>query len=67
MTEFMGLHEADITINGEPLTFGQAMAVRVAVSHFHDYLADPESKKLLGPITDGYAARLREVEVLLVS
>ena len=58
-----GWVEPDITINGHQLTFPQAMAVRVAVSNFLQYLSDRPSRKLLGErLADGYAANLTMVE-----
>ncbi len=54
-----------IEINGESLTVGQAMAVRVAVNQFLMDVTEPEFAKKLGPIALGYAARLREVNALM--
>jgi hypothetical protein len=59
--------EPAITINGVPLTFGQAMTVRVAVGHFgiclsHDGLGkDAHGKKM----TEGYLARIEEIDTLM--
>lgn len=56
--------EADVTINGVPLTFGQSMALRVAANNFAMELQDPDA---LGDdeggrsITKGYRERLAEV------
>lgn len=59
------MNEPKIVINGLWLTEGQAMAVRVAVTHFHSYVNT--SRDALGPISDGYAARLCEVEQAMVT
>lgn len=59
-----GWKEPDITINGVPLTFGQAMALRVAASSF---LMQMDELDALGGdetghgIADGYRSRLSEV------
>jgi len=52
--------------DGFPLSFGQTMALRVAVSNFLLELDDLEFAKRLGPVASGYKARLREVERLLI-
>lgn len=63
-----GLSEANITINGVPLSTGQAMAVRVAVGSFYAEMKDPT---VLGDdehgraMTIGYRERLLEVLRLL--
>lgn len=58
--------EPVITINGVTLTEGQAMTVRVMLTSAASELEDPEMRADLGPIADGYRARLREVLVMLV-
>lgn len=60
------LSEADITINGKPLNFAQSMVVRVAVSSFLMELDDPDYRKGLGPVADGYEARLQEVQAMII-
>jgi hypothetical protein len=58
--------EPDITINGEPLTFAQAMTLRVALTSFHMYLAAEGTPTELGEsLTAGYRARASEVEGLM--
>jgi len=62
--------EADVIINGKPLSFGQAMALRVACTTFHMDMADPEA---LGDdehgraMTAAYRQRLTEVLQLLIA
>jgi len=58
--------EATIVIEGQKLTLAQASSVRVAVSDCLMALNDPKERALLGAIADGYEARLREVEAMLV-
>ena len=61
-----GWTEPDITINGERLTFAQAMALRVAVTTFHIHLAAEGTPAELGEqLTAGYRARISEVEGLM--
>lgn len=61
--------EPTITIDGRPLTEAQACAVRCAVSSFLSLMREADA---LGAddvgrsIAAGYAARLAEVEALLV-
>lgn len=60
--------EADITINGKSLSFGQAMTLRVAVGSFLMGLQDPDA---LGDDEHGrvmvraYKARLGEIMQML--
>jgi hypothetical protein len=61
--------EPIITVNGTPLTEGQAMTVRVAVQHFAYYLAQHglgEDERGKG-ITTGYLARIGEINKLMSS
>lgn len=67
--------EADIMINGVPLTFAQSMAVRVAVADFLSQLASDERfpdldgqthMEALGEIGPLYRARLSEVQDIIV-
>jgi hypothetical protein len=60
------MDEPNIIIEGERLTTGQAMAVRVAVSVFYDQVLSPEGRQELGPIANAYRDRLREVFALMV-
>jgi len=58
-----GLAEPDITINRRALTFGEAMAVRVAVSTFRIQLADEAFREGLGrSLADNYDRLLAGVE-----
>ena len=60
--------EPDVTINGHALSFGQAMALRVAVSSFLMSLSEPDA---LGDdeagrgIAAGYRQRLIEIAKLM--
>jgi hypothetical protein len=59
--------EADVTINGIKLTHGQSMTLRVALSSFlMNMIEDPYTIKHLGSVRQGYIARGREVEQLMV-
>lgn len=64
-----GWREPDITINGTPLSFGQAMALRVAASAYlmemsnPDALGDDEQGRA---IAKGYNERLGEVIKLMI-
>lgn len=53
--------EPTITINGVRLTEGQAMTVRVAVMNMQMTVSDPDKAAELGPIAQGYSARLGEI------
>jgi hypothetical protein len=60
--------EPQIIINGQMLTEGQAMTVRVAVGYFHSSLSelglgDDEHGKTM---TTHYRNRLREVSALMI-
>jgi len=63
------MSEADIVINGTPLHRSQAMAVRVALTSYHDEMSNPD---FLGPdemgrqMTAAYRARIGEVLKLLL-
>lgn len=64
----MGLGiEADVIINGTPLTHAQAMSLRVAVTNMLVELAEPEFMQSLGPVGESYRARLFEVQSLMLS
>jgi len=60
--------EADITINGIKLTFGQAMSLRVAITDFYSQMEEPDA---LGgdehglKMAQGYHDRLKEVLALI--
>jgi hypothetical protein len=63
----MSKFEPRIEINGQPLSAAQAMAVRVAVTDFHMWQVAPgtENAEEMGPIAEGYYARLTEVLKLM--
>jgi hypothetical protein len=58
-------HEAQITINGKPLTIGESMTIRVACTAFLHELNDPETNDSLGPIAVSYEANLRVILALI--
>ena len=61
-----GLVEPEIVINGHALTFGESMAVRVAVSTFRIQLASPAFSKGVGqPLASNYDHHLANVEALM--
>ena len=60
------MDEPRITINGTALSAAQAMAVRVAVTNFHAEMSNPDFAAQVGPIAEGYAARLGEVLKLML-
>jgi hypothetical protein len=55
-----GWIKADITINGKPLNFVQALTVRMAVTQFWMQLQAGFAKEL-GPIGEGYQSRASEI------
>lgn len=63
------IDEPKITINGKPLTSGQSMLVRVAVTSFHTEMQEPNA---LGDdehgraMVKGYRERAKEVLDLLL-
>lgn len=70
MPKFEDMTEPDVTINGVALTFGQSMALRVAVSNFVMTLQDDPDA--LGTdkhgriMTENYSKRLTEVLKLMI-
>lgn len=63
------IHEAHMTIDGVPLTKGQVMTIRVAVTEFvariaSEGLGDDQTGK---DIAAGYVARGREVQTMLIN
>lgn len=58
--------EAQITVNGQPLTNAQAMTLRVALTHFHAELGDDERREALGEIGPLYRDRAWEVLTLIL-
>lgn len=64
--EATGLVEPDIVINGWPLTFQQAMSLRVAVGGYRMLLDTPSMREHLGALADSYVAHLVVVERLML-
>lgn len=58
--------EPYIQIGDHVLTEAQAIAVRVAISVFHIETASDDFKREIGPISDGYHARLGEVLTIII-
>lgn len=62
-----GWIEADVTINGQPLTFAQAMCLRVAVTSFRMSFSNPDTRRMIGEnLSRGYDTHLRAVELLMM-
>ena len=61
------MKEAEISISGTPLTFGESMTVRVAVQSFASVLAeDGLGKDKLGKdICEGYLKNIRHINELI--
>lgn len=57
----MPFNEAEMTINGEHLTMGQSMAVRVAIAFFIAHLNEARGTPDEDKIDEAYIARLNEV------
>jgi hypothetical protein len=58
--------EAEITINGKPLSEGQAMTVRVALENFASDLKNGLGKDAIGKaICSGYKARIEEIRLMI--
>jgi hypothetical protein len=58
-----GLVEPDIIINGRALTVAECMTVRVAVSSFRIWLADPLNRQGIGqPLAGNYDRHAASVE-----
>ena len=55
------IEEADMTINGKPITFGESMTIRVACSSFLMQLDDDAFRASLGRIAIGYETNLRSI------
>ena len=57
-----GWSEASITINGgEPLTFAEAMTLRVAVSSFAMWISHYQNRHELGAIAGGYQPHVESI------
>jgi len=61
-----GLVEPEITINGTPLSFAQAMTLRVAVYGYAMLLDTPTMHKHLGQLGENYLAHLVTIGRLMV-
>jgi len=59
--EETGLVEPDIVINGVPLTFQQAMSLRVAVGGYCMLLDSRSMRECLGLLAESYIAHLSAV------
>ena len=59
-----GWTEADITINGVPLTFGQSMTVRVAIEVMASDL-DANRKAYSGALTEGYLKNIDAIRAAI--
>lgn len=57
-----GWVEADVVINGKPLTFAESMTLRVAITSFLMQVSNQETAELLGPISVGYRELLIAIE-----
>jgi hypothetical protein len=65
--EETGWVEASVSINGESLSFAEAMSLRVAVSSFRMSVNDDATRRLLGEnLADGYDTHLRKIELLMI-
>lgn len=64
--EETGLVEPEIVINGVPLTFQQAMSLRVAVGGYRMLLDTRSMRENLGQLAESYAAHLIVVERLML-
>jgi hypothetical protein len=61
--ETTGLIEADITINGRALTFGESMTLRVAIGSFRLSLRRTDMRSGLGPqLADHYDRHSAAIE-----
>lgn len=68
MPKLHGLVEADITINGQPLTFAQAMSLRVAVGSMRMSMTDPQTRAGVGEqLADNYDKHLQSVERMMLA
>lgn len=54
--EETGWVEPSITINGQPLSFAEAMTVRVAIATMQLQMSDPATQALVGKVAAGYVA-----------
>ena len=66
MPELDGLIEPNITINGVPLTFAEALTLRVAIGNFAISLSDPTFRRDVGEVlARNYAERLDAIQRLI--
>ena len=61
-----GLTEADVTINGQALSFAESMVLRCAVSEMRMGMNAPAAKQALGQLADHYDYHLRKIEALIM-
>lgn len=57
-----GWTEAEVIINGKPLSFAEAMTLRVAVSHFYMWLSGDEVERDMADLGIGYKSKLDSIE-----
>lgn len=62
----MPFSEADIVINGTPLTLGQSICIRVAVTQFLINLNDPNFMEDLGDIGPICKTNLLDIQRLIL-
>lgn len=61
-----GWVEPTIVINGQELTFAQAMSVRVAISSFRMFVSGRENADNIGRrLAEGYDENLLQVEIAI--
>jgi len=56
-----GWIEADITINGQPLSFAESLTLRVAIQSFLMFLSSVQVQQDLGVISDGYSRACQSI------
>jgi hypothetical protein len=61
-----GWIEADVIINDMRLSFAEAMTLRVAISSFRMFVNNPEARRGLGPVAEGYETHLQTIESMLM-
>jgi len=61
-----GWSEAEVIINGHPLSFAESMALRVAVSSFRMFVCEPSNAKDIGErLAEGYDHHLTSIEAMM--
>ena len=62
-----GWTEAEITINGQRLSFPESMALRVAVSSYRMFVRDEDNAAAIGErLADGYDHHLAAIEAAIM-